>query len=300
MSGCGKAGKDWNKIEELLKEKNIEYNVSFTDHKFHAIELATNAVLEGYRKIIAVGGDGAIHEIVNGVFAQKEVSTQDITLAIIPVGSGNDWARLHHIPFNYGEAVAVIANNNSMYQDVAYVKSVMEGNPYSRYMINIGGLGFDAQVCKNFDELKERGKVKEGQYYKCVVQGFWGYSKKRFKIVADDELFYEGDLFSVSMGIGKYSGGGMRQTPNALCDDGLIDVTLIKAIPKLSMLLHVRRLLNGTIYKIPAVLHTTAKKLRIEACPPSNVEVDGESVGLSPIDVEVLPKAVKVITNPHD
>lgn len=296
-SGGGKAGKHWIKIEALLKEKQINYSASLTNYQGHAIKLAEEAVLQGFRRIIAVGGDGAIHEIVNGIFAQKEVPTQDITLAIIPVGSGNDWARFHQIPFSYEEAVEVIAKSNTILQDVSRVESQMDGKPYSRYMINIGGLGFDAQVCKNFDELKARGKAKGGEYYKCVVRGFWGYSKKRFKILVDDNLYYEGDVFSVAMGIGKYSGGGLRQTPDAICDDGLIDLTVMKAAPKLTILFHVKKLLTGTIYKIPEVLHTTGKKLYIEAWPPSNVEVDGENVGFSPITVNVLEKAVRVVTN---
>ena len=100
-SGAGKAAKDWPEISNLLKDRGIEFSEYITDHAYHAIELAREAVREGYRKLLVVGGDGAMHEVLNGLYSQDEVRPSDVTLGLIPVGSGNDWSRLHAIPADF-------------------------------------------------------------------------------------------------------------------------------------------------------------------------------------------------------
>lgn len=297
LSGGGKARKEWPAVARLLKKKGISFSESFTDHQYHAIELAREAVLAGYRKIMAVGGDGAIHEILNGIFQQSEVPTEEITLAIIPVGSGNDWSRLHEIPKSHEKAVEVIARNKVVSQDVARVDSVMDGQPYCRYMMNIGGLGFDAQVCHDYDIAKSKGRTGDVQYFSCLMKGFIWYRNRNFTIYADDELFYEGPALSVALGIGKYCGGGMMQTPGAVFDDGLIDITVTGRLSKLKFIGKVKDLYKGTIYNLKEVVHTRARQYRILSKPDCYVEVDGEAVGFSPITVQVVPAAVKVVTN---
>ena len=167
-SGGGKAGVAWDAIGEILKRRGVSFSTSFTEYKYHAIELARKAVLEGYRKILTVGGDGAIHEILNGVMSQGEVPSSEVTLAAIPVGSGNDWPRLHGIPRNFEAAVDVLVKGRTMVQDVARVESVMDGKPFVRYMINIGGLGFDSYVCYLFEESKKKGRSGDIQYLRCL------------------------------------------------------------------------------------------------------------------------------------
>jgi YegS/Rv2252/BmrU family lipid kinase len=298
MSGGGKAGQEWTEIADRLEARGISYSVSFTKYRFHAREIATEALKEGFRQIIVVGGDGALHEVLSGIMTQSKVPSNQVTLAIIPVGSGNDWARLHEIPKGYDDVTDVIARGKSVVQDVAKVDSVMDGAPFTSYMVNIGGLGFDAQVCHNFDLEKKEGKAtSDALYLKCLLKGFMGYDSRFFRIITDGNLFYEGDVFSVAMGIGKYSGGGMIQTPNALFDDGLIDLTVIKNIPKSKILRKIPTLFTGKIYDVKEVIHTKARLIEVSAEPESFVEVDGEAVGLSPIRVEVIPAAIRVITN---
>jgi YegS/Rv2252/BmrU family lipid kinase len=298
MSGGGKAGQEWTEIADRLEARGISYSVSFTKYRFHAREIATEALKEGFRQIIVVGGDGALHEVLSGIMTQSKVPSNQVTLAIIPVGSGNDWARLHEIPKGYDDVTDVIARGKSVVQDVAKVDSVMDGAPFTSYMVNIGGLGFDAQVCHNFDLEKKEGKAtSDALYLKCLLKGFMGYDSRFFRIITDGNLFYEGDVFSVAMGIGKYSGGGMIQTPNALFDDGLIDLTVIKNIPKSKILRKIPTLFTGKIYDVKEVIHTKARVIEVSAEPESFVEVDGEAVGLSPIRVEVIPAAIRVITN---
>ena len=298
-SGGGKARSDWPEIAKLLQDKGIRYTEHVTDHAYHAIELAREAVLQGYRKLLVIGGDGAIHEVLNGLYSQTEVSPSEVTLGLIPVGSGNDWSRLHRIPHDYAEAVALIADEarHTRVQDVARVHTRMDGKPYFRYMMNIGGLGFDSEVCHRFDLAKERGHAGDKQYLKSLLTGFISYKPLRFRVAVDGEEFFRGTAFSVALGIGKYCGGGMMQTPEAVPDDGLIDVTVVGKLSKWKFLSKVPSLFKGTIFKHKEVTHTRGRQIDIAAAPYSYMEVDGEPVGITPVRIEVIPAGVQVVSN---
>ena len=298
-SGGGKALKDWPLIENLLNNKGINFIASLTDHAYHAIELARKAVREGFRKLLVVGGDGAMHEVINGLYGQQDVSPSEVTVALVPVGSGNDWARFHGIPFDYAGAVGLVASaaSHTLAQDVARVDTSMDGKPYCRYMINIGGLGMDSEVCHRFDLAKERGHAGDKQYLKSLLTGFLSYRCLPFRIAVDGQDFYEGPAYSVALGLGRYCGGGMMQTPEAIPDDGLIDLTVVGKLSKLQFLGKVPSLLHGTIFRNKEVVHTRGRQIDIAAAPYSYMEVDGEAVGVTPVHISVIPKGVKVVSN---
>lgn len=298
-SGGGKAFNDWPRIAKMLTDKGIEYSERITDHAYHAIELAREAVLEGYRKLLVIGGDGAMHEVLNGLFSQEEVPVSEVTLALVPVGSGNDWSRLHDIPKDYAAAVDLVAaaDSHTRFQDVARVDTLMDGKPYCRYMINIGGLGFDSEVCHRFDLAKARGHAGDQQYLKSLLTGFISYKCLRFRVEVDGQEFFRGPAFSVAMGIGKFCGGGMMQTPGAVPDDGLIDLTVVGKLSKWKFLLKVPTLFNGTIFKHKEVVHTRGRVIAISAAPYSFMEVDGEPVGITPVTVGIIPAGIRVVSN---
>ena len=298
-SGGGKARKDWPHIENLLKSSQIDYLSTMTDHAYHAIELAREAVREGWRKLLVVGGDGAMHEVINGLYSQEEVSPSEVTVALIPVGSGNDWARFHCIPSDYAAAVQLVAEAAAhvRVQDIARVDTRMDGEAYCRYMVNVGGLGFDSEVCRRFDLAKERGHAGDKQYLKSLLSGFVSYRCLQFRVSVDGEEFFRGPAFSVALGLGRYCGGGMMQTPEAIPDDGLIDLTVVRKLSKLKFLAKVPTLLNGTIFRNKEVIHTRGRRIDISAAPYSYMEVDGEAVGITPVHISVIPNGIQVISN---
>jgi len=298
-SGGGKALTDWPSIAKMLKDRRIEFSEKITDHAYHAIEMTREALSQGFRKLLVIGGDGAIHEVLNGLYSQEDISPADVTLGLIPVGSGNDWSRLHAIPSDYASAVGLIADAavHTRKQDVARVDTRMDGKPYCRYMMNIGGLGFDSEVCHRFDLAKERGHAGDRQYLKSLLSGFLTYKCLKFRVAVDGREFYRGPAFSVALGIGKYCGGGMMQTPEAVPDDGLIDVTVVGKLSKLKFLSKVPSLFKGDLFKYKEVMHTRGRSVDISAAPYSYMEVDGEPVGITPVHVTVIPGAVQVVSN---
>ena len=294
-AGNCKGVEEWPAIKEQLMKIGLNISFSFTEHMYHAIELTESAIRNGYRKFIAVGGDGTLHEVVNGIFRQKEVPTTAFTIASIPIGTGNDWGRLYNFPRDYSAAAEIIAAGKTKMQDIAKVDVLKDGKPATRYMVNIGGMAFDAYTCYLFSKMKEKGMSGRSLYVKGLLQGFTKYKSRFFKIKIDGEPFFEGKVFSTAFGIGKYSGGGMIQTPEAIPDDGILEVTVIKKIPKAKVLLNLTKLFKGTIFSIPEVIHTKAKTVDIESTPSSYVEVDGEDVGESALHIEMIPVALNVI-----
>ena len=122
QAGSGKGKSDWPQIESLLKISGIEFDFVFTTHKYHSVELTVNAINQGYKKLIAIGGDGTLNEIVNGVFIQKRFPTTEIAIGVIAVGTGNDWSRMYKIHETYEGKVAALKEGKLFLQDVGKVE----------------------------------------------------------------------------------------------------------------------------------------------------------------------------------
>lgn len=294
-AGSGKGLKDWPVISNQMYNSGLRFTCVFTEHKYHAIELTVKAVTDGYRNIVAVGGDGTIHEVVNGLFIQKAVPTTDVCLAVIPTGTGNDWIRMYGIPSTYAEAVDALVKKKTVLQDVGKVDFYETRVEHTRYMANVAGLGYDAVVNLKYNNLKDEGKYGKGLYLRSTVKTFISFSSKHFEILADGEPFYSGLVFSGAVGIGRYNGGGMLQTPKASVDDGLMDLTIIKKMSKYKVMRNFKVLFSGNIYSFPKVLFKQCRSLEIKTVPETRIEIDGEAVGTSPFRFSLVPKSIKVV-----
>ena len=294
-AGRRKGLRDWDKISSLLREYRLKYNAVFTEAPGHAIQLTRRYIEEGIRWIIAVGGDGTMNEVVNGVFHQKTCPTTDITLGMITVGTGNDWGRMFGIPSSYKEAIRTILRHKTFVQDAGMVKYLNDSNMENRYFVNIAGMGFDAEVARKSNRSKEKGRGGPILYFMNIFSILMSY-KYVNALISVDGLNIENTMFSMNVGICKYSGGGMIQVPNAIPDDGLFDLTVINRMSKAKIIRSLRRLYNGTINEHPKVDSYTGKSIRVDSSDKIQLETDGESLGHTPIEFTMIPKSVKVIT----
>lgn len=297
-AGSGRGLKDWPVISNQMYNRGLHFTCVFTEHKYHAIELTVKAVTDGYRNIVAIGGDGTIHEVVNGLFLQKAVPTTDVCLAVIPTGTGNDWIRMYGISKTYSEAVESLAQKKTVLQDVGKVDFYETRVEHTRYMANVAGLGYDAVVNLKYNNLKDEGKYGRWLYLRSTFNTFINFSSKHFEITADGEPFYNGLVFSGAVGIGRFNGGGMQQTPNAAVDDGLMDLTIIKKMSKYKVLRNFRLLFSGSIYQIPKVIYKQCRTIEITTDPETRIEIDGEAVGTSPFKFSLVPKSICVVVGP--
>ncbi len=295
-AGVKKCEKDWEKIAGLFKKHHLDFYPVFTEKRGHAIALTKEHIEKGFRKIISVGGDGTLNEVVNGVFHQKVAETTDITLAVVSVGTGNDWVRTYHIPGDYDKCIALIKKEDTFIQDAGMVNFANGSGTNTRYFINMAGLGFDGLVAKKTNADKDLGRANPFVYLKNIFASLFTFKSVPTRIVVDDtEMNHH--VFSMGVGIGQFNGGGMKQAPNAIPNDGLFDLTLIKDMSKWAVIYNVNRLYNGTIGRHKKVEMHQGRHIVIEPKTPVLMEADGESLGQSPFRFTVIPKSLKVVIN---
>lgn len=297
LSGSGKCGRDWENIAKMLYSNGIDFDTVFTGHRFHAIELTKRAIVEdGYRNIIAIGGDGTIHEVANGILQQQEVPSNEIRMGVIPVGTGNDWIRSFSIPKEYDNAIRTIAEGKEYIQDVAKVTFInRNGQQESRYCVNVTGAGLDADVNFRVCKMKEKGKNGKAAYMSKLVESVFAYRSCDMTAKVDGKECFSGYTLSASVGIGRYNGSGMQQLPESVADDGLLDVTVIEhmSIPRIAIA--VPLLFNGKIYTHKRVRHFKGRTVELLFDGVREVEIDGEALGTTPATIAIEDKRLKII-----
>ena len=293
-AGHRKGRKDWHLISKLLSDYQIKFRPFFTEGRKHAIEITDEGIQKGFRKIIIVGGDGTINEVVNGCFNQKVCPTTDLILSNITVGTGNDWGRMFGIPSDYEGAIKVIQECRIRQQDAGVVYYHCGNEREKRYFINIAGLGFDALVVQRTNRQKERGRNGKAVYLWNLLRSLIAYKHTYTDVIIDGNKI-SNHTFTISLGIGRYSGGGMMQTPKALPDDGLFDITIIKKMRRRDIIRNLKMLYDGTILKHPLIEGYTGKDICIDSDPIIHLETDGEALGHSPIEFRILPQSINII-----
>lgn len=297
-AGSGKTMFEWLPAERKLKRLGIPCDIAMTDHKRHATALAYEAASKGYRKIIAVGGDGSLHETFNGICrwcARTGTPTEEFLLGVVPIGSGNDWIRSLGVPNDTSEVVDLIRKNSVGVMDVVRVKS--SGGRLA-YMANIGGVGFDSHVCKRVNIQKESGRRGKMIYLNSLRYTIFNLKPVYISVVADGEVIFTGQCFSVALGNGRYSGSGMRQVPLAVMDDGLLDYAVIPKAPLAKVLKELPRLFSGTLNQSEYVISGKCRSLQIVPMDEQSAdifELDGEIEGLLPMSVELTGHQINVI-----
>lgn len=293
-AGNGKGKKDWETISAFLKKDNISFNVKFTERKGQAIQLSLDAISSGIRKIITVGGDGTLNEVVNGVFTNNSCPTTDIVLSLIPVGTGNDWGRMFGIPLDYEKAVKIIKENKTLLHDVGQVSYYIGNEKKNRYFINIAGLGFESVVVRKTNIQKDKGRGGKLIYFYNLLTSLLAYNNTKAEIIIDGEIT-KADVFSLNVGNGRYCGGGMRQTPRALPDDGLLDVTIINGMGKFEIIRNLKILYDGTILRHPKIDGYKCKNIKVNSDSVMYAEADGESLGHTPAEFSIIPEGINIV-----
>ncbi|MEN8157901.1 MAG: diacylglycerol kinase family protein [Bacteroidota bacterium] len=294
-AGGGKTQRDWPQIEALLTKHGVRFEPIFTSRRLHASIIAREKLREGYAKIIVVGGDGTMNEVINGLFSQGTIKTTEVMLGMISVGTGNDWARMFNIPGGYEEAVLTIKKQRTFIQDAGLVQYEKNGKEWKRYFINIAGMGFGARVVERSNRMKNKGKSGPFLYFYNIFASLMGYKSQQAAIEIDGKSF-DRNVFSMFVGIGKYNGGGMIPVPHAVGDDGLYSITLIRKMGKLNILANVKRLYNGSIVDHSKVETYMAQSVQITGSPRLQLETDGESLGNGPVSFKIIPRSVQIIS----
>ena len=289
ISGNHNFSNKWKQIQLLLNNSNINYSFAFTLFSKHEIELVQNAIQKGFRNIISIGGDGTLHHVVNGVMKQRYVKTSDITIAVIPLGTGNDWIKTYSIPKNIEKAITIINHKKKILQDIGVIKTK---NQIYSYFNNIAGIGYDGYTVKKLKKLKRFGSI---AYLLSGLFSLLTYQKDRFKIIINNNEIETTSLMTV-FGICKFSGGGMKFTGNVNTSDGLLDISIIKNITFFDFIYNIRKLYNGSIIHHKKV--ETYKSNSITVIPQNQetlIQADGELIGNGTITVTIIKEAINFV-----
>jgi len=223
-SGSGKSLRQLNLIKNLFKKNNLNTTIVLTEYIHHEKELVQTAIKQGYTKFICVGGDGTLHHIINGIMSQKTIATNKIKVGVIPVGTGNDWVKTYKIPNKIEGAIQIINKGKTIFQDIGYLK-LLDTNT-ELYFNNLAGIGFDAFVVRRISSFKKIGTI---AYLLGGIISFFSYKKNKLHVIIDNKNI-KTKIFMISIGLCKYSGGGMQLTDFKKHKNGVFDITLIKNI----------------------------------------------------------------------
>jgi len=292
VAGNGKTGKRWVGIEERLRIEGARFDVEFTREPGHATTLARNAVTAGYRTIVAVGGDGTLNEVVNGLIVDG-LADPDVKLGLIPGGTGSDFGRGIGLPRDPLEAALRLLEAEPRWLDIGQVECKLGAGTNTRYFINVAGLGFDGEVA---DRVNRSSKAMGGTlpYLYNLVITLMTYRNKRVRWSLDGQLRDE-VLYSVIVANSSHFGGGMIISPNSRPDDGLFHIITLGDLGKLEFLAAVPRVYNGTHLTHPKVKEYTGREVKVEADGRLFLQAEGDLFGEAPAVFKVIPRAIQVL-----
>jgi diacylglycerol kinase (ATP) len=297
VSGGFRCRKYLPEIAKFLNKHGIMFAKAMSKKKMHTVSLTKDAIKQGYRKFISVGGDGTANEIVNGIMG-SDVDPLDFTLAVIPAGTGNDWGRSVGIPDDFEVAVKTIKKGKHILQDICKTSfKSKDGNIHERYFVNVAGAGYDAEVLFKTERMKEKGKKGQYLYFYNIFTSLFSYKPVFTNVKIDGKEVISEKALSINIGIGKYNGGGMMQVPHAEIDDGLLAFTFIGDIGKMGVILNSSKLKSGQIGKVQKVQLLKGKKIEIVTDSKMLFEADGEALGETPLTFEVVGKKLRVISS---
>jgi YegS/Rv2252/BmrU family lipid kinase len=287
-SGGGAARRQWPALARALASRGVRFDAAETARPGHAVMLARDAVEAGARRLLAVGGDGTLHELVNGLLRQERVPSSDVLVACAPQGSGNDWARTYAMPRDPARLADAMAEARCRRTDLGMATCMHSDGGESRVAFhNAAGAGLDAAVVRATSARGPRAAA----YALALVRALLRFRAPRFAIEADGARREDRFLTAIAA-IGPDCGGGMRLAPGARVDDGALDLVTVADLSLLRALWLAPGLWSGKAAADPAFNRSRCGTVRIAAEPATDAEADGQWIGRTPLAVRILPGAL--------
>jgi YegS/Rv2252/BmrU family lipid kinase len=293
-SANGSTGRRWPAIEGKLRSLLPPFDVAFSERPLHATAIAREATGR-YGCIALVGGDGTVNEVVNGLVADDRPLRADLTLGIIPRGTGADFVRTLGIPRDLEGAAERLAMGKVREIDVGKVRyRSPDGSEAVRYFLNEGEIGMGAAASDRVNRSSKRlgGRL---SFLRATLITALSYRPHLVNLSLDGAPAQQMLLTNVWLANGQYSGGGIHMAPRARLDDGLLDVVCIGSLSRLQTVIFLPKLRSGAFIDLPQVTYLTARRIEAESEVPVLIEVEGEAIGSLPATFELIGERLKVI-----
>jgi|SRR5579883_1647583 len=293
----GGAAKRWPAIEAELTARLGAFKPHVTQAPGHAPELARGALAEGARRIVAVGGDGTVNEVLNGLLdSSGRLSASDTVLCPVPAGTANELCRaLGHLA-DPKRAYDAAASDATRAIDLLRVRCTgLDGRPVERFGYLIVSIGAAATISHRTSQSRWAKKLGGIAYFLMTPPVTLGYRNRAVAITVDGVAQGTRPIFTAMVANTENGGGGMKLVPGARFDDGILDLIEMGDIPPLAMLTTVLpKVYSGGHIRHPKVRMSRGTSFRFESAVDTLVDVDGETVGRLPLDVSVIPRAFVV------
>jgi len=285
FAGHGRAKKMLPQVEGFFNKYKIDFDLALTDYPEHGVEIVGNADFSKYDGVVAAGGDGTLFEVINGYY--KNTSEKRIPIGVIPIGTGNAFARDLKLDNNNVEiAIETISKQKLRKVDVGHFFT--HGQNY--YFLNIIGAGFVVDANKTAQKFKLFGNFSYiiGVLYRILVLKF-----TNLKLEIDGKLLEVESTF-IEISNTRYTGADFLMAPNAQIDDGLLDITLVKKISRINLVKGLFKIFTGEHIHLAEIDTFKAKHIKIESDEPKVLTPDGELVGITPVEITCLKHAIEV------
>ncbi len=293
LSNSGKTISVIDKAVKKLKGEKIKHNLNLTINSGDEIDLVKRAAKKGYNKILAIGGDGTVQKVVAGIVMQRSISLEKMIFALIPSGTGNDWAKSKNISSKLEECIRVLKRGKIKAQDIG-VAVIKSGNKKkTRYFVTYSGVGFDSFMLSKINKYKRLGKL---SYLVCAIMNFLKFQNIAVKIMTP-RAEIKTSVFLFGIGICKFTGGGMQLIKNPAGNDGLLNITIAQEFSKFDIIRNFFNLFNGSIFKERKVLTLKDSEVKISAKNGNLVcQGDGEIFGAGKIYYSVIKKGLRYLS----
>jgi diacylglycerol kinase (ATP) len=291
VAGAYSTHRKWPHISRLLKHIGLSFDYKYTEGVGHAIELAQAAAGSEYRYLVAVGGDGTVNEVANGILLST--SSGDTALGIVSTGTGSDFTRSVGIPRRYASACSYLSSSRRVLVDVGVVEYKSKGQSRRRFFVNAAGVGFDATVVEATERVPKYlgGTV---PYVVGLLRSLFGYRNTPVSLSIGGRS-EAARILNVVVANGSYLGGGMHIAPEAKLDDNLLDVLVIGDIGKFELLKALPTVYKGTHVNHPKVRMEKATRVTVESSERILVHADGELLGEGPASFWLVPAALNIV-----
>jgi YegS/Rv2252/BmrU family lipid kinase len=290
VAGAYSTRRKWPHISTRLRDIGLSFDHEYTEGVGHATEIARAAANEGYQNIVAVGGDGTVHEVANGILSSNST---EIPLGVISTGTGSDFIRSVGLPRNYNSACSRLIGQRRLVIDVGVVEYQCKGQTLRRFFVNAAGVGFDASVVETTERFPKYlgGTI---PYLTGLIRTLFGYRNKSVVLRVGNKVEAI-RVLSVVISNGSYFGGGMHVAPEAKLNDNLLDVVVLGDVDKFDLLKSLPMLYKGTHGKHPKVSMRKASTITVESAERVLVHADGELLGTCPASFWLMPAALSIV-----
>ena len=265
------------KLEKHLVERGVDYVLHMTKHPNQATEITKMLIKKGATDLVVIGGDGTLHEVING-FSDFE----RVNLGIIPCGTGNDFASALNLPLNPIDALDVIIDGEPKFTDFMQMPTVRG--------LNVIGTGIDVDVLKRYRAKRKKSKL---SYTTCLISTLCKFNYCEFDAEFNGEKNHYRS-FIAAVANGNRFGGGLEICPPADPTDGTLDFVAVDEIARLKIIGAFLKLKKGKILEIPQAHHYQTKKISVFPTEKFTVNVDGELYDDIPFEVEIVSDKLKV------